>query len=547
MEKSPGQKLTDKNLNMKNFSAQESTVRKSTAQNLRRLLWIIALFPWFDFVIRQALPSIVSSTWDELLLLACLGLLIVYKRREPRYQYIPRSVILPFAVFVFCAAASVIINVVPLAVSIDAVRVVFQPMLFAAVTMYLMDDRDTQKVFFRLLVISTVLIAAFGIVQYILKLDLGLWKHAKDTGQFRITSIFSNPNALGSYFNMVLAFTVPTVLFGKDTRQRLLYIAASGVIFVALLLTFSRSAWIAFVAMMLYFVFVWNKKWLLAVPVVAAVTPFVMPDSVINRFSNLLDPTYYQMSSEYGRLAFWATALEKIKEAPLVGVGLGTFGDSVPLRHNIPFATWVDNHYLKIGAEIGVPGMLAFIGLLLALFLLAHKLQRQSMSGNSAASIYDASSGSDSPGLGASGNRDGAVNGVERRILTLCIAGVIITMSVQNVTASIFESLANAIYLYAFVGILFSLLYGNGFRSDEVLLEADDLLNSDALTGTDALADRDAPLGADATPDREALQGADALPNSDAFLGTDELPNDEALPNSNALPNREKKEGRAGK
>lgn len=452
---------------MQNSTIQKLTTKNLTAQNLRRLLWIIALFPWFDFVIRQALPSIVSSTWDELLLLACLGLLIVYKRREPRYQSIPRSVALPFALFVLCAAASVIINVVPLAVSIDAVRVIFQPMLFAAVTMYLMDDEDTRKIFFRLLVISTVLIAAFGVVQYILKLDLGLWKHAKDTGQFRITSIFSNPNALGSYFNMVLAFTVPTVLFGKDTRQRLLYIAVSGVIFVALLLTFSRSAWIAFVAMMLYFVFVWNKKWLLAVPVVAAATPFVMPDSVINRFSNLLDPTYYQMSAEYGRLAFWAAALEKIKENPLIGVGLGTFGDSVPLRHNIPFATWVDNHYLKMGAEIGLPGMLAFIGLLLALFLLADKLQRQA----------------------ASENRGGAVNGVEQRILTLGIAGVIITMSVQNVTASILESLANAIYFYSFAGILFALLYKNRLQNSGGLQGSNSMQNVNGSQNTNEFGD----------------------------------------------------------
>lgn len=397
-------------------------------QNLHHLLWVIALFPWFDFVIRQALPSFVASTWDELLLLAVLGLVILYKREENRYAFIPGSVKWPFLLFLIFSAASVIVNVVPLAVSIDAVRVVFQPMLFAALTMHLMEDERIMTSFMRLLVISTVLIAVFGLVQYGLKLDLGLWKHAKDTGQFRITSIFSNPNALGSYFNMVLAFTLASVLLREGIKLKLFYVAASGIIFIALLLTFSRSAWIAFVVMVLYFIFVWNKKWLLVFPALAAVTPFIMPASVINRFSNLLDPTYYQMSAEYGRLAFWAAALDKITHNPLLGVGLGTFGDSVPLRHNIPFATWVDNHYLKMGAEIGLPGMLAFIALLAALFLLAHKLFLQGSTEN-------------------------------RRIYALGVAGVIITMAVQNVTASIFESLANAIYFYTFIGILFAFLF----------------------------------------------------------------------------------------
>jgi O-antigen ligase len=401
-------------------------------KNLRRLLWVIALFPWFDFLIRQTLPSFVASTWDELLLLAVLGLLFIYKREECRrgeleYTAIPSTVTWPFIIFAFFAAASIVVNVVPLTVSIDAVRVVFQPMFFAAATMFLMDDEKNLDVFLRILVISTIIIAVFGIVQYALKLDLGLWQHSKDTGQFRITSIFSNPNALGSYFNMVLAFTLASILLRGSIKQKMLYAGASAVIFVALLLTFSRSAWIAFVAMMLYFIFVYNKKWLLAVPVLGALTPFIMPPSVIARFSNLLDPTYYQMSAEYGRLAFWGTALEKIKESPLVGVGLGTFGDSVPLRHNIPFSTWVDNHYLKFGAEIGIPGMLAFLALLLALFLLAHKLYTRGETEN-------------------------------KRIFALGIAGVIITMGVQNVTASIFEGLANAIFFYTFVGILFAFL-----------------------------------------------------------------------------------------
>ncbi len=395
---------------------------------VRHLLWVIALFPWFDFVIRQTLPSFVGSVWDDLLLLALLVPLVLYKRHERRYEAVPRSVEWPFLVFAFCAALSIIVHVVPLAAAIDAVRVVFQPMLFAAAALYLLDDEDTLDVFMRVLVISTVLIAAFGIVQYALKLDLGLWEHTKDTAQFRITSIFSNPNALGSYFNMVLAFTLSSILFKGDIKHKLLYLAASGVIGVALLLTFSRSALIAFMAMVLYFVFVWNKKWLLAVPVLGGAAPFVMPPSIIDRFMNLLDPVYYQMSAEYGRLAFWNVALEKIKENPLAGVGLGTFGDSVALRHNIPFATWVDNHYLKLGAEIGIPGALAFIALLLALFFLAHRLFRQGSTPT-------------------------------RRVYALGAAGVVITMGIQNVTASIFEALANAIYFYSFMGFLLALLY----------------------------------------------------------------------------------------
>ena len=70
--------------------------------------------------------------------------------------------------------------------------------------------------------------------------------------------------------------------------------------------------------------------------------------------------------------------------------------------------------------------MLAFVALLLALFLLAQSCTWR--------------------------------NTESRRIYALGIAGVVITMGVQNVTASIFEALANAIFFYTFMGILFSFL-----------------------------------------------------------------------------------------
>ncbi|MBO8129069.1 MAG: O-antigen ligase family protein [Peptococcaceae bacterium] len=397
-------------------------------KHLHRLLWILAFFPWLDFIIRTNLPSVIGSIWDDIFLLLILVTLWLYKRREPRYLSVPGSVKWPFLLFLFFCLSSVVVHIVPLPVSIDAIRVIFQPVLFALITMYLLDDEETSARFMNFLLISTVLIAVFGIIQYVFKIDTGLWKHAKDTAQFRIVSIFSNPNALAAYFNMILAFTVASVLLLKDKKQKLLYLLVSLVIFVALLLTFSRSAWIAFVIMVLYFVFVWNKKWLIAIPVFLASTPFILPQGMINRFAKLFDPTYYQMSSEYGRLAFWAAALEKIKENPLLGVGLGMFGDSVALRHNIPFATWVDNHYLKLGAEIGVPGLICFMLLLFMLFRLAHRLYLTAKTD-------------------------------KQRIYALGVAGVIITMSIQNVTASILEALADAIYFYALTGILFAFVF----------------------------------------------------------------------------------------
>ncbi|MGD9679083.1 MAG: O-antigen ligase family protein [Vulcanibacillus sp.] len=398
--------------------------------NSRRLLWLLALFPWFDFLIRVTLPSFVGSVWDELFIITLIVVIYLEQRdkQELRYQLIPNSVKLPFLFLIVFSLSSIVVNVVPLEVSFDVLRVVYQPMFFIILTMYVLDDEKKLDTFMKIIIISTIFIALAGIIQYIFQIESVRWVHKKDADQFRIVSIFANPNALAGYLNMILSFLVALFLFTKQIKYKLLYLLAILPIFVALLLTFSRGAWIAFFFMAIYAVWVWNKKWLLTLPAILVALPFVMPASVVNRFAYLLDPSYYQMSSDYGRLAFWTDALIKIKENPIFGLGLGMYGDSVPLRHNIPFSTWVDNHYLKLGAEMGIFGLVSILVLLFALFQLTRKLFKQADSD-------------------------------KYRAYCIGLSGVIITMSVQNVTASIWEVLTDAIIFYGFIGMLFAFVW----------------------------------------------------------------------------------------
>jgi len=50
----------------------------------------------------------------------------------------------------------------------------------------------------------------------------------------------------------------------------------------------------------------------------------------------------------------------------------------------------------------------------------------------------------------------------------LGIAGVQITMAIQNVTASIFEALANAVYFYAFMGMLLAFVWRNNIKKSKL-------------------------------------------------------------------------------
>jgi O-antigen ligase len=395
---------------------------------LRGLLWLLVLFPWLDLGIRMILPGALSGLWDEVFLISIILAVYLFKGHENRLTVIPLNIRWAFYALLLFSVGSIVVNAVPLAVSIDALRVMYQPMLFILLTMYLLDDERLLDRFMQLMVVSAVLIALWGMIEYIFRIENTRWNHAKDRYQFRIVSIFSNPNALAGYLNMMLAFTGAFVLFLKDKKLRLLYLAASLPILAALLLTFSRGAWIGLLLMGIMYIWFWNKKWLLALPILGGLSPFILPSNVLNRIKALFDPEYYRMSSEYGRISFWTEAYNRMMDNPLFGVGMGSFGDSVAWRHNMPFATWVDNHYLKIGAEIGLLGLFAFLFLLGALFYLAYRGFKQA-------------------------------EGDKERAYFMGICGVLVVMVTQNVTASIWEALNTGVYYYSFIGLLFALLW----------------------------------------------------------------------------------------
>ncbi len=396
---------------------------------LTRLIWILALLPWIDYAIRGFFPAALASTWDESYLILILISLYFYQctREEPQYrkEIIPPTTKTAFFVLVFFTAGSIVINAVPLLTAIDAVRVTFQPMLFIMLTLFMMDNEELLDNFMRIIIASTILIALYGILQYAFKLDLSRWDRPPGEA-YRSISIFSNPNALAGYYNMILAFLLAFFLISKGWLKKTLYFLAIIPVFVGLLLTFSRGAWIAFFIMGLYALWVAGRKWLLALPLVLLAIPLAMPQGIIDRFLYLFDPEYFRLSSEYGRIAFWGEAIQHTINKPIFGVGLGTFGDSVPLRHDMPFSTFVDNHYLKLSAEIGIFGLLAVLVILVSLLVLSRRVYR-------------------------------AAENDKHRIYALGLAGVFISMAVQNFTASIWEVLTNAITFYGFVGMLFAL------------------------------------------------------------------------------------------
>lgn len=388
-------------------------------------LLITAAFSLADFVIRRlGLPPALAAGWDEILLIILLGAWLVRAAAQRRLSLAAPRVNRALAAVAVTALLSLAVNRVPPAIGFEAMRVLLQAALFYLVAANCIRDGRQLRQLVTVMLVAVTIVAAYGVFQYAVGVETPKrWvvSEFETLIKTRVFSTIGNPNALGGYLVLFLPLALTLALDAKERLPRLLCGGAAAIMFFCLLFTFSRGAWIGFLASLVLLAVWKDRRILLALGVGLLLLPVLMP-AVVSRMLFIFSPEYLRMSYTWGRLRFWLTALEKIRRHPLFGVGLGTFGDTVAMRHNLPGAIWVDNHYLKLGAEMGLPGLAAF------LWLTGEAVR-----------------------TGWIGRRE-VRNDYYRSLLTGITAGLV-AVSVQNLTASIWEVLIVGAYWWFLAGV----------------------------------------------------------------------------------------------
>jgi O-antigen ligase len=231
----------------------------------------------------------------------------------------------------------------------------------------------------RLLIVSAL---AVGVI---INLGMAVWQRASDAGPesfvvggaLRVFGTFFHPNNLAAY----LAFVLPVLLAVSLVRRTpaawlARFAAVAGVI--ALVMTQSRGGLLALSAALVVLVLLAPRsiqRWLVVCSLAAALllTASGAIDRLpgLDRFSAILvegEPTQVTPETwgQREREAHWGAAWSMLRSEPVFGVGAGEFNDR--FREYTP--EWrfrvgrghAHNGYLQLGAEAGVPGLLAFVG-----------------------------------------------------------------------------------------------------------------------------------------------------------------------------------------
>ena len=229
--------------------------------------------------------------------------------------------------------------------------------------------------------VTLLLTAMYAIVQRIqgVEVSASLTDLTTNAGMpGRVYSTLENPNNYAEF--IVLTFPVSLVFCANivDRRWKTICTASLVVPVVALLMTYSRSGWVSFALAAVVFLALWDKR-LLPLVVVAAVAALpLLPQSIFNRILTIGSTAD---SSNMYRIYIWNSVLQMLGTYGLTGIGLGP-GNFIPLYANFSSAhASVAYHshmlYLEVWLEMGLLGIISFLGMYLGIIRRAVKAMAQ--------------------------------------------------------------------------------------------------------------------------------------------------------------------------
>jgi len=231
---------------------------------------------------------------------------------------------------------------------------------------YEFNSKKQIKILLRCYIFISFVLSCIGIVQHFTGFAL-TEKFTKisafGTG-IRIASTLFNPNAYGAYLILIIFPVIMLSIYEVNKNKKITYIVFSILLLTNLLMTYSRNALLGFGLGLFVLALIYSIKLIFALGGFSMLMFFI--PSVSQRVRDVTS-----LSQNESRIKLWKTAIMMIKEHPILGVGNGNFvtryNEYIKKYKELKYQEYQNypshNSYLKVQSELGIMGIVSFLGI----------------------------------------------------------------------------------------------------------------------------------------------------------------------------------------
>ena len=179
---------------------------------------------------------------------------------------------------------------------------------------------------------------------------------------FRLESYWEGTNILAAFLVAAIPVGLGMFLSVRSVKGRLVVLGGLLVQAVALVLSYTRGAWLALAgAMGLMVVLLRRWVWILVAVLLAALVVGAGPPELLERVESII--TFQRERSATNRLALWPKIASLIAARPVFGYGFGGFQVLYSRQSEIA-SLHAHNFLMDFALAIGVPGLLLVLGVI---------------------------------------------------------------------------------------------------------------------------------------------------------------------------------------
>jgi putative inorganic carbon (HCO3(-)) transporter len=227
-------------------------------------------------------------------------------------------------------------------------------------------------------IFTSAVLSIFGIIQHFTTIGLDkkfIVKYSSGDTVVKIAATMHNPNTYAAFLILIVFPVIMLTIYEKNKKIKILYGILSILIFINIVMTYSRNAQLGFLIGAVVLSVLYSLKLIIAFGGIGILTLFI--PTVLDRVREI--PNSSQNES---RIKLWKTAIMMIKEHPILGVGNGNYISRYDeyinkykgLSYNAYTRYTTHNSYLKVWSELGIIGIVSFLGILITALLRVKKL-----------------------------------------------------------------------------------------------------------------------------------------------------------------------------
>lgn len=249
--------------------------------------------------------------------------------------------------------------------SLNSLAEVLKMLVFIVLFIHLIDNERKLKMLFWIFLAVNCFLAITAVKEFLILGGAAALVRPGGSGGF-----LQDANDFALALSVALPFSFYFFISELKKAQKFFFFLSFILLTLGVISTVSRGGFITLIFLFIYFSLK-SKNRLVGILSIILILILILAFAPHEYWQRQMTITSYQQDeSAMGRIGAWKAGIRMFADRPLLGVGAGAYDVAFGVKYGVQNGPWFVTHnaYIQIAAELGIFGLLFYLGLMIYIY-----------------------------------------------------------------------------------------------------------------------------------------------------------------------------------